>query len=49
MKPQRYDALVHQLERGCLWSKAIKRLGKEPGRDARDALHDIARELDIDL
>jgi PHD/YefM family antitoxin component YafN of YafNO toxin-antitoxin module len=49
MSPERYDAMVHQLERGSLWSAAIARIGKESGRDAKEAVHSIARELDIDL
>jgi prevent-host-death family protein len=49
MSPARYDAMVHQLERGHLWRQAIARIGKDEGQDAREAIDDVAREFGIEL
>ncbi len=49
MSPARYDAMVHQLERGHMWSEGMARIGKEPGIDTRKAVKSLARELDIKL
>ena len=49
MSPERYDFLVHSVERGDLWREAIRayRAG-EPGVPAREAIEDLANELDAD-
>ena len=50
MSPERYDFLVHSAERGRIWREAIRahRAG-EPGTPAREAIRELARELDLEL
>ncbi len=49
MSPERYDTMTHEIERGRLWQQAITRIGKDDGHDARTAIANVARELDITL
>lgn len=50
MSPERYDFLVHSVERGHLWREALRayRAG-EPGVPWREAIEGLANELDADL
>ena len=49
MSPERYDFLVHSVERGHLWREALRayRTG-EPGVPAMEAIEGLANELDAD-
>ena len=50
MSPERYDFLVHSAERGHMWREAIRahRAG-EPGMPAKEAVHELAEELGLEL
>ena len=47
MSPERYDFLIHSVERGHLWREGLRayRAG-EPDTPARDAIEGLATELD---
>lgn len=49
MSPQTYDDMMQALSRGHLWDQALARIGKGEGRDARTVLHEVARELGLEL
>lgn len=50
MSPERYDFLVHSVERGHLWREALRayRAG-DRGVPAREAMETLASELDVGL
>ncbi|MDE2943322.1 MAG: hypothetical protein OXT63_03810 [Gemmatimonadota bacterium] len=50
MSPERYDFLIHSIERGHLWCEALRayRAG-DRGIPAREAIESLANELDVDL
>jgi prevent-host-death family protein len=49
MSPQTYDAMRIELERGHLWDEAIARIGEGRGQDAREAIHEVAKEMGLEL
>ena len=49
MSPETYDKLRIELERGHLWDQAIARIGEGKGRDAREVIHEVAREMGLEL
>jgi len=46
MSPERYDFLIHSVERGHLWREAIDahRAG-DPGTPARDAIRELVEDM----
>ena len=49
MSPETYDAMRIEIERGQLWDQAIARIGEGRGRDAREAIHEVATRLGLKL
>lgn len=49
MSPETYDAMRIEIERGQLWDQAIARIGEGRGRDAREAIHEVAGKLGLKL
>ena len=50
MSPERYDFLIHSVERGHLWRETLRayRAG-ERGIPEREAIERLANELDVEL
>ena len=47
MSPARYDALVHEIERGQIWDRAIARYrAGETGIDSEELLRTLSAELE---
>ena len=50
MSPETYDYMVHVLHRGHIWDQAIDRINNgERGKDARQAIRELADKLDLEL
>ena len=50
MSPETYDYMVHELQRGHIWDRAIDRINNgERGKDARQAIRELADKLGLEL
>ena len=50
MSPERYDFLIHSVERGHLWREALRAYkAGDRGVPAKEAIESLANELDVDF
>ena len=49
MSPEVYDNMILTLERGPAWDEAVAAIEREDGREAREAIRDVAARLGLDL